>query len=95
MRYNQSIKHGFLADVLELTKYRREKNVDEKEFKAFFNQKDLDQKSLTISFEICDFNVLQRLDHYSTTLDKTWEELINAAIIKLIGDISYVHGLRH
>ena len=68
--------------------------MDEKDFRASLSKEELEQRAFIIPFKIYDVAMLERLDYYSTTLEKTWDELINAAIVKLINDMVYVHGLR-
>jgi len=68
--------------------------MDEKDFRASLSKEELEQRAFIIPFKMYDIAVLEQLNHYSTTLEKTWDELINAAIAKFINDIIYIHGLR-
>ena len=68
--------------------------MDEKDFRATLSKEELEKRAFIIPFKVYDIIVLERLNDYSTTLEKTWDELINAAIVKLLDDIAYVHRLR-
>lgn len=68
--------------------------MDEKDFRATLSREELELRAFIIPFKLYDLTVLERLNHYSATLEKTFDELINAAIVKLLNDIAYVHDLR-
>lgn len=55
----------------------------------------LERRALIIPFKVTDFALLERLNRYSTDFEKTWDELINAALIKFMDDIEIVHNLRN
>lgn len=69
--------------------------MDEQDFRATLSKAELERRAFIIPFKVTDFSLLERLNHYSTEFDKTWDELINAALIKLMDDIEAVHKLRN
>ena len=69
--------------------------MDEQDFRTTLTKEELEQRAFIVPFKITDFSVLEQLNRYSTELEKTWDELINAAITKLLNDIAYVHNLRN
>ena len=69
--------------------------MDEQDFRATLSKEELEQRAFIIPFKVSDFTTLERLNHYSTELERTWDELINAAIVKLLKDIEHIHSLRH
>ena len=68
--------------------------MDEQDFRKTLSKEELEQRAFIIPFKVYDFALLERLNHYSTELDKTWDELINTALGKFMEDIATVHGLR-
>ena len=69
--------------------------MDEQDFRTSLTKEELERRAFLIPFKVTDFTMLEQLNRYSTELEKTWDELINAAITKLLSDIAYVHNLRH
>jgi len=69
--------------------------MDEQDFRATLSKEELEQRAFIIPFKVYDFATLERLNHYSTELERSWDELINAAIVKFLKDIEHVHSLRH
>ncbi|MCL2083521.1 MAG: hypothetical protein FWH04_09870 [Oscillospiraceae bacterium] len=69
--------------------------MDEQDFRASLSQEELERRAFIIPFKVCDFTLLERLNHYSTEFEKTWDELINAALVKFMDDIETVHRLRN
>lgn len=69
--------------------------MDEHDFRASLSKEELERRAFIVPFKVCDFAMLERLNHYSTELEKTFDELINAAIVKFLQDIEYIHNLRH
>ncbi len=69
--------------------------MDKQDFRATLSKAELEQRAFLISFKVTDFSLLERLNHYSTEFDRTWDELINAALIKFMDDIEAVHRLRN
>ena len=68
--------------------------MDEQDFRASLSREELERRAFLIPFKVSDFALLERLNHYSTEFGKTWDELINAALIKFMDDIEVVHSLR-
>ena len=68
--------------------------MDEKDFRAKLTKEELEQRAFIIPFKLYDITLLERLNFYSATLEKTYDELINAAIVKLCEDIAFVQSLR-
>ena len=68
--------------------------MDEQDFRASLSKEELERRAFIIPFKVSDFTLLERLNRYSTEFEKTWDELINAALIKFMDDIETVHSLR-
>ena len=68
--------------------------MDEQDFRKTLTKEELERRAFIIPFKVCDFALLERLNHYSTEFEKTWDELINAALVKFMADIEAVHSLR-
>jgi len=68
--------------------------MDEQDFRRSLSKEELEQRAFIIPFKVTDFDLLERLNHYSSEFEKTWDELINVAIIKLMDDIEAIHNLR-
>lgn len=66
----------------------------EQDFRKTLTPEELEKRAYIIPFRVNDFAMLQRLDKYSMEYEKTWDELINTAIIKLMDDIETVKRLR-
>ena len=64
--------------------------MDEQDFRALLSKEELEQRAFIIPFKVYNFATLERLNHYSKELDKTWDELINSAIVKFLKDIEGV-----
>ena len=69
--------------------------MHEQDFRKTLTKEELEARAFIIPFKVYDFDVLQRLDNYSMMYEKTWDELINAAIIKFMDDIETVQNLRN
>ncbi len=65
--------------------------MDEQDFRATLSKEELERRAFMIPFKVTDFALLERLNHYSTEFDKTWDELINSALIKFMDDIETIH----
>ena len=69
--------------------------MDENDFRASLTKEELEKRAFIIPFKAYDFTILERLNRYSTEFEKTWDDLINAALEKFIDDIETVNGLRN
>jgi hypothetical protein len=68
--------------------------MDEKDFRATLTKEELEKRAFIVPFKVVDFELLERLNHYSNELERTFDELINVAVKKLLDDIRLVHSLR-
>ena len=68
--------------------------MDEQDFRKTLSKEELERRAFIIPFQVNDFTLLERLNHYSTELEKTWDELLNIALIRFIEDIEAIHSLR-
>ena len=68
--------------------------MDEQDFRGTLTPEELERRAFIIPFKVYDFAVLERLNRYSTEYEKTWDELINRALVKFMDDIEAVHSLR-
>ena len=68
--------------------------MDERAFRQSLSKEELEKRAYIIPFKVHDFSTLELLNRYSEELEKTWDELINIAIEKLIADIEAVRKLR-
>ena len=66
----------------------------ERDFRNTLSLEELEQRGLIVPFKILDFEILERLNRHSMEFEKTWDELINAALVKFMDDIEAVHKLR-
>ena len=66
----------------------------EQDFRKTLTRAELEARGFIVPFKVYDFAVLERLNTYSMELEKTWDELINTAIVKLMDDIEIVKRLR-
>ena len=66
----------------------------EKDFRKTLTEEELEARGFIVSFKVLDFGVLRRLDECSMEYEKTWDELINTAIVKLLDDVEAVKRLR-
>ena len=66
----------------------------ERDFRKTLSREELEQRGFILPFKILDFDVLERLNRCSMEFEKTWDELINAALVKFMDDIEAVHKLR-
>ena len=66
----------------------------EQDFRKTLTREELEQRAFIIPFKVYDFAVLERLNTYSMEFEKTWDDLINAAIVKLLDDIAIIKRLR-
>ena len=69
--------------------------MDEQDFRTSLSKEELERRAFIIPFKVYDFALLERLNRYSAELEKTWDELINAALKKLMDDIEIIHNLRN
>ena len=68
--------------------------MDERDFRATLSKEELEKRAFIVPLKVYDPAVFERLEHYSTTLNITYDELINAAIVKLVSDMIFIHNLR-
>ena len=68
--------------------------MDESDFRKSLSKEELEARAFIVPFKVTDFEMLERLNHYSNELERTFDELINIAIKKLMDDIKTVHSLR-
>ena len=66
----------------------------EQDFRKTLTQAELEARGFIVPFKVYDFATLERLDKYSMEFEKTWDELINTALVKLMDDIEIVKRLR-
>ena len=66
----------------------------EQDFRKTLSREELEARGLIVPFKLYDFTTLERLNRCSMEFEKTWDELINTAIIKLMDDIETVKRLR-
>jgi len=66
----------------------------EQDFRKTLTREELEQRAFIIPFKVYDFAVLERLNTCSMEFEKTWDDLINAAIVKLLDDIAIIKRLR-
>ena len=69
--------------------------MDERTFRQSITKEELEKRAYIIPFKVYDVETLENLSRYSEEFQKTWDDLINAAIKKFISDIEAVHRLRH
>ena len=68
--------------------------MDEQDFRTSLSKEELERRAFIIPFKVYGFALIEKLNRYSTEFEKTWDELINAVIVKLLNDIACVHNLR-
>ena len=68
--------------------------MDEHDFRKSLPKEELERRPFIVPFKVFDFTTLERLNHYSAEFGKTFDELINVAIVKFLNDISHIHSLR-
>ena len=68
--------------------------MDEQDFRAQLTQDELERRAFIIPFKVHDFSMLERLNKYSTEYEKTWDALINMALVRFLDDIETVQNLR-
>ena len=66
----------------------------EQDFRKTLTRAELEARGFIVPFKVYDFAILERLDKHSMEFEKTWDELINAALVKLMDDIEVVNRLR-
>ena len=66
----------------------------EQDFRKTLTPEELEQRAFVVPLKVFDFSTLERLDRYSMEYEKTWDELVNAAILKFMDDIETVKRLR-
>jgi len=64
------------------------------DFLKSLSEEELKARGLIVPFKVFDYATLARIDRYSMEFEKTWDELINTAILKLMDDIETVKRLR-
>jgi len=68
--------------------------LDEKEFRATLTPEELEKRALIIPFKLTDIDLLEKLNQYSAEFSKTYDELINIALVRLFNDIDTITRLR-
>ena len=68
--------------------------MNEQDFRAQLTKAELEARAFIIPFKVTDFELLERLNRYSEELDRTFDELINLSIQRLLDDIETVHNLK-
>ena len=68
--------------------------MDEQEFRATLSREELEKRAFIIPFKVYDYTILERLNKYSVELGKSWDILINAALVRFMDDIDMVQDLR-
>ena len=68
--------------------------MNEQNFRAQLTKAELEARAFIIPFKVMDFDLFERLNRYSEELDRTYDELINLSIQRLLDDIETVHGLK-
>ena len=66
----------------------------EQDFRKTLTREELEQRAFIIPFKVYDFAVLEQLNTCSMEFEKTWDDLINTAIVKLLDDIATIRHLR-
>jgi hypothetical protein len=66
----------------------------EQDYRKTLSREELEARGLIVPFKVLDFSILERLDKCSIEFEKTWDTLINTAIVKLLDDIELVKRLR-
>ena len=68
--------------------------MDEIEYRATLTKEELEERALLLPFKIMDIEVYEHLAKYSQEFSKTYDELINLALVRLFADIEAVNRLR-
>jgi hypothetical protein len=68
--------------------------VDEKEYRATLTKEELSQRSFIIPFKVVDLEIWEKLNQHSAELAKTYDQLINTALVRFFEDIELVNRLR-
>jgi hypothetical protein len=68
--------------------------MDEKEFRATLTPEELAKRDFIIPFRFADLDTWEKLNQYSSELSKTYDELINTALIRFFEDIEAISCLR-
>ena len=66
----------------------------EQDFRKTLTQAELEARGFIVPFKVYDFAVLEQINKYSMEFEKTWDELINAALVKFMDDIETINRLR-
>ena len=68
--------------------------MDEQDFRLQLTQEELERRAFIIPFKVYDFSMLERLNKYSTEYEKTWDTLINMAVMRFLDDIEAIQSIR-
>jgi hypothetical protein len=68
--------------------------MDEMEFRATLTPEELERRAFIVPFKVYDPAVLERLYRASQEYAKTYDELINAAIVSFLDNVDTVQLLR-
>ena len=66
----------------------------EQDFRKTLTRAELEARGFIVPFKVYDFAVMERLDKCSMEFEKTWDELINTALVKFMDDMEIVQRLR-
>ena len=69
--------------------------MNEQDFRAQLTKEELEARAFIVSFKVTDFELLERLNRYSDELNRTFDELINISIERLLDDIETIHSLKN
>ena len=68
--------------------------MDERDYRNSLTKEELEARQYIITVKVKDFELMERLNLLSQEMDKTWDELINSAIEKMLSDIMFIRKLR-
>ena len=68
--------------------------MDEMEYRATLTPEELERRAFIVPFKVYDPATLERLHRTSQEYSKTFDEIINAAIVKFLDDVDTVQMLR-
>ena len=68
--------------------------MDEQEFRSTLSKEELEKRGLILPFKITDVDIFERLNRYSAEFSKTYDQLINTALVRFFDDIETANRLR-
>ena len=69
--------------------------MNEQDFRAHLTKAELEARAFIVPFKVMNFELLERLNRCSEELDRTFDELINLSIQRLMDDIETIHNLKN